>query len=139
MKAELKFSEYEIEEITYKINVLSEVEVMDDDENAPRLICNVIHSEEDNSRFIIKLGLELGDSNLSKNNIYLKCIVIGVFEQSKSAELNLVPNAVSILFPYLRSIISDVTSKGNRRPIILPPININEFLNRAEKMDETIE
>ncbi|HDV6065568.1 TPA: protein-export chaperone SecB, partial [Staphylococcus pseudintermedius] len=41
--------------------------------------------------------------------------------------------AIAILFPYLRSLISDVTSKGSRAPIILPPINVHEFLDNAEK------
>lgn len=130
MKAKLNFVDYEIEEISYKVNTLTEV---DEEALNPELICNVLHSEKDSSKFIIKLGLKFGDFELSKTNTYLKCVVTGVFIQENDSEIDLTPNAVAILFPYLRSIISDVTSKGSKSPIILPPINIHEFLENAEK------
>lgn len=130
MNAALRFREYEIEEIIYKVNTLTEVEEQPVD---PELLCNVMHPKDDNSRFIVKLGLEFGDETLKTANSYLKCTVIGVFEQDGVSEFDLTTNAIAILFPYLRSIISDVTSKGSRKPIILPPINVNEFLNNAEK------
>lgn len=130
MKAKLNFVDYEIEEISYKVNTLNEV---DEESLNPELICNVLHPKNDNSKFIVKLGLEFGDYDLSKTNTYLKCIVTGVFEQENYSEIDLTPNAVAILFPYLRSIISDVTSKGSKSPIILPPINVHEFLESAEK------
>ncbi|HDU1385548.1 TPA: protein-export chaperone SecB, partial [Staphylococcus pseudintermedius] len=97
------------------------------------LICNIMHPKDDNSTFIVKLGLEFGDESLIKTNSYLKGVIIGVFEQEINPEFDLTPNAIAILFPYLRSLISDVTSKGSRAPIILPPINVHEFLDNAEK------
>ncbi|MGK0576779.1 protein-export chaperone SecB [Macrococcus capreoli] len=130
MKAQLNFLKYEVEEIVYKVNTLIEVE---EDSLNPELICNVMHPKNDNSKFIVKLGLEFGDESLDNTNSYLRCVVAGVFEQGVASEFDLTPNAIAILFPYLRSIISDITSKGSRTPIILPPINVHEFLNNAEK------
>lgn len=130
MKAQLNFIKYEIEEIVYKVNTLTEVE---EDSLNPELICNIMHPKDDNSTFIVKLGLEFGDESLIKTNSYLKGVIIGVFEQEINTEFDLTPNATAILFPYLRSLISDVTSKGSRDPIILPPINVHEFLDNAEK------
>jgi len=42
------------------------------------------------------------------------------------------------LFPYLRSIVSDITSKGSDTPIILPTINIVALFNKLkeEKLNE---
>lgn len=44
-----------------------------------------------------------------------------LFEDSKV-------NGVTILFPYLRSLVSDLTSKGSEPPIILPTINVAEMV-----------
>ena len=38
-------------------------------------------------------------------------------------------NALAILFPYLRALISSFTANANVAPIILPAININAFLD----------
>ena len=40
-------------------------------------------------------------------------------------------NAVSVLFPYVRSIITTYTAAANVNPLILPTVNINKML--AEK------
>ena len=37
-------------------------------------------------------------------------------------------NAVAILFPYMRSQITLLTSQPDMTPVILPPININDLL-----------
>ncbi|QYA35002.1 protein-export chaperone SecB [Macrococcoides caseolyticum] len=136
MKAILNFKQYEIEEINYKVNTLHEVEELSLE---PLILCNVYRTKDNNSKFIIKLGLEFGDETLKTTNSFLKCVVTGVFEQEAETEIDLTPNAVAILFPYLRSLISDVTSKGSRDPIILPPINVNEFLEQSETSEEDIE
>lgn len=135
MEASLIFKEYEVEEIIYKVNTLTNV----DEENLnPELMCNILHPKNDNSTFIVKVGLEFGDNYLKESNTYLKCIVSGLFQQDNYAGIDLTPNAVAILFPYLRSLISDVTSKGSKDPIILPPINVEAFLKTSEKTEEEI-
>jgi preprotein translocase subunit SecB len=45
-------------------------------------------------------------------------------------------NGVAILFPYLRSLISDMTSKGSETPIILPTINVAAMLKDVENKRE---
>ncbi|MFB5762242.1 hypothetical protein [Paenibacillus medicaginis] len=42
-------------------------------------------------------------------------------------------NTLAILFPYLRSTISDISLKANAEPIILPTINIVELIEEREK------
>lgn len=44
-------------------------------------------------------------------------------------------NTLSILFPYLRSSISDISTKANIPPIILPTINVLAMLDK-EPVDE---
>ncbi|WP_339222608.1 protein-export chaperone SecB [Paenibacillus sp. FSL W7-1332] len=45
-------------------------------------------------------------------------------------------NTLSILFPYLRSAISDISLKANVDPIILPTINIVALINEQKKRTE---
>lgn len=44
----------------------------------------------------------------------------------------LTQNTISILFPYLRSFVSDMTLRTNKYPaFILPPFNILEMVNES--------
>lgn len=53
--------------------------------------------------------------------------VIGAFESTEQWISKWERNAVSILFPYLRSIVSTVSSLSGHEPIILPTINVNSL------------
>ncbi|MEC0266723.1 protein-export chaperone SecB [Paenibacillus anseongense] len=46
-------------------------------------------------------------------------------------------NTLSILFPYLRSAISDISLKANIDPIILPTINILSLVENNKKRKES--
>lgn len=41
-------------------------------------------------------------------------------------------NAISIMFPYLRSEVTLLTSQPGMVPIVLPPLNINNLMDKAE-------
>ena len=41
---------------------------------------------------------------------------------------NFESNAIAILFPFIRAIISTYTANANIVPVILPPMNINAYL-----------
>lgn len=38
-------------------------------------------------------------------------------------------NAVAILFPYVRALVSNYTANANIQPLILPPINVARYIN----------
>ena len=40
---------------------------------------------------------------------------------------------VAILYPYARALVSTYTSNANIAPLILPTINVNQFLKNKEK------
>lgn len=44
-------------------------------------------------------------------------------------------NAIAILFPYLRAIVSTYTVNANVAPILLPAMNINEYLRKKYEKD----
>ena len=61
--------------------------------------------------------------------LYLKLLLIGEFEGENEDFLKrMVPNAIAIIFPYMRSQVTLMTAQPNLPPIVLPPININSLL-----------
>ena len=90
----------------------------------------------------VEKNIEYVESNTMNVNI-----IISVFEKSKEYpfylrinltgmfiiipsenNINYEKNAIAILFPYIRSIITNITSQANVQPLILPPININKLI-----------
>lgn len=45
-------------------------------------------------------------------------------------------NAIAIMFPYLRSIVSMITSSSGREPIILPTMNVTKLFKNDNNKDE---
>ena len=61
--------------------------------------------------------------------LYLQLLLIGEFEGENEEFLKrMVPNAIAIIFPYMRSQVTLMTAQPNLPPIVLPPININSLL-----------
>ncbi|WP_162106043.1 protein-export chaperone SecB [Bacillus subtilis] len=73
------------------------------------------------------------------NSFYLNCKVQGhfIFNNDEFPEEEKVKffkvNGVSILFPYLRSLVSDLTSKGSEQPVILPTMNVAQMIKDQEE------
>lgn len=62
--------------------------------------------------------------------------IVGYFELDGEDDIShFEANAIAIMYPYLRAIISTYTSAANVMPIILPAININAVLNNNNKED----
>ncbi len=64
-------------------------------------------------------------------NVYVK--TVGWFSldaplKDSEEEFPLLRNAVAIMFPFVRSQITLVTSQPNMQPVVLPPININSLI-----------
>lgn len=51
------------------------------------------------------------------------------FEENKDEIRHYGKNAVAILFPYVRAIVSSFTANANVTPLILPTVNVNRLLD----------
>lgn len=68
-------------------------------------------------------------ANLECDEIFdLNVEVVGAFGVSEEAFEQLKPNAVAIMFPFLRSQISLLTTQPDMIPVVLPAMNINKLL-----------
>lgn len=135
MKATLQFKDYHVLETIYRFDPFFSSEAEFED---PNLFFRLDVKPETINEAAIALGIELGDREIKKTPYYVKATILGLFEiESEGLEekqvLSLYKfNGVAILFPYLRSIVSDLSSKGSESPIIIPTINVAAMVKEAD-------
>lgn len=140
-KCNLKFLGYEVLEMDFKKKAIEEGIL--EFNVAPKIGCNV--ERQDN-----------------KIDVYLSCVIrndgkrtvcpfdatvrlAGHYEENRDEECkdyDLTPNAIAILYPYLRSTLSSLTMLGGVMPYLLPAININALLEDQrsdQESDDTAE
>lgn len=147
MDGTLSFLNYNVIETYYKCNPSLELE---DEEVSPRFDIKVHYKDKKREKALILFQIELGDIELKDNTFYLKALVMGNFsleiketkEETTEAERKefidhmYQKNTISILYPYLRSLVSDLSSKGSESPIILPPMNIISMVEKKDVLEE---
>lgn len=69
-----------------------------------------------------------------KNCFILDLCLVGVFLVGNNYPTDkLLPNAIAIMFPYLRTQVTMMTSQPSTIPVVIPAININSFLEKQNK------
>lgn len=65
----------------------------------------------------------------------LKLAAVGKFncQSDDISAIAFEKNAIAIMFPYIRSQITLLTSQPNLKPIVLPPININALFEKLQE------
>ena len=86
----------------------------------------------------VKITLNIFPDSVKNNYPFTMVLsVIGNFEienVNDSSSLFEV-NAVAIMFPYLRALVSTITANANVPPLILPPINVVKLMkNKQDKI-----
>jgi preprotein translocase subunit SecB len=80
--------------------------------------------KNDDNKYVVSLSVEMKDTDQSKFPIYLFIEIAGIFglenipDQKKDDFLKI--QAVHVMFPYLRAMVSNITSSAMMQPIILP-------------------
>lgn len=134
MKAVLQFLDYHVLESCYRYNPFSDE---DSFELSPEFDYAIKLDKDNPSDALVELGITIGDEHITELPLYVRGRIVGRFELKTDSTLSkddisnfLQVNAVAILYPYLRSLISDVTSKGSEAPVILPTINVVEMMKK---------
>ena len=144
MKALLQFKQYHVLESHYKSNPFFEGNIVQ--ETSYNIFFRLDINQQDNNEAAIRLGINLGDESLSNYAIYVKVEIYGLFrlettehisEEQRESFFKI--NGVAILFPYLRSLVSDLTSKGSMFPVILPTMNITAMIAELEAKNQNAE
>jgi len=143
MKSILSFNHYDVLETVYKFNPFA------DDENyelTPRFDVKIKYKDESKTVAGIIFTIEIGSPELIENPLYVKASVLGMFEIETDEDVSdklindlYKKNALAIIFPYVRSLVVDLTSRGSEMPITLPPINIAALIEHRDLITESID
>ena len=92
------------------------------------------YTEKTDNKIKVTLSTKVFE-NAKQNNFpfEMEVIITGFFSvENNLKEINLEPNAVAILYPYIRSIVSTYTANANVNALILPAINVNSLFDKKE-------
>ena len=94
----------------------------------------------ENNNFILNLeAIIFPDAKKNDYPFSMKVKIAGIFEVDMECDIKtksdfIEKNSIAILFPYLRSIITTVSSNANIPALILPPINVVSYLEEKRKV-----
>ncbi|MDH2472880.1 protein-export chaperone SecB [Clostridium perfringens] len=96
---------------------------------------NIGYSYNEGSDNKFKITIKVNIEDVKKSALNLTIGVSGVFElkSNKGSNLDLTKNAIAILFPYVRSNLTNITSQSGIETLILPVINFNALLDEQRK------
>lgn len=127
IKSSLVFKGYVVDEVNFKMNsnfqekpVELKVDIQSDVKNIENNM---------NVTLTVNLFKDIEDETLYP--FTMKVTVTGMFVVENNTEnINFAPNAIAILYPYVRAIISNYTANANINPVILPTINVIKALEK---------
>ncbi len=131
-KSILKFEKYVVDTIFYKVN--NNYKVKQKEIELPFSFDT--EKKINDNKMEIQLGVNIF-KDAEKNNYPFEMNVIlkGYFslEESSYNIQNFEKNAIAILFPYLRAIVSTYTANANITTVMLPAMNINKYFEKKYK------
>ncbi len=128
-KSVLQFEKYIVKEIHYQAN--ESYITCDDGISLDFDFDAQSYFSEDNKKMEVELRADVFKKAVQKNYPFEMSVSIKGFFciETGNKELdNFESNAIAILFPFIRAIISTYTANANIVPVILPPMNINAYL-----------
>ena len=93
-----------------------------------------VKTNKDNSKMAVEMILKLFDDEKMEYPFRLEIIVVGQFEIDGDVENNVQEfqaNAIAILFPLVRALVTNCTANANVAPLILPTINTNNLVKNS--------
>ena len=128
-KSVLQFEKYIVREIHYLAN--ESYTACDDSISVDFDFDTQSYFSEDNKRMEVELCAYIFNNAEKKNYPFEMSVKIKGFfclETEDQRIQDFETNAVAILFPFIRAIVSTYTVNANIAPVILPPMNINAYL-----------
>lgn len=130
MEAILKFTGYKIVNLVYS----RDIDLLDKDENELEVGVGTAISD-DGEQGQVKISVKALDV---ENKRTVKAEVLGSFDfiDVEDKERTLAVNGTAILYPYVRAIISTITTQDSLNAIILPTVNTLNFLDNEVSNSE---
>ncbi len=127
----LKFNKYIVNNINFNTNsnfIKNEEKISINFNIEKEVIKNNDNMEVKLTTYIFK------EAEANNYPFEMKITITGYFTIiNNESNVNLEPNAIAILYPYIRSIVSTYTANANIMPLILPAINVNKLIDEQKK------
>lgn len=124
----LKFNKYIIKSINFEYNLDSK-----DDKFTLDFSLTPNFIELDDKSLVVEL---LVDVFKEKDKCYpfsLELEIVGFFTCENMDINSYKPNTLAILYPYVRSLVTNITANANVAPLILPTINTNRLIYNIDE------
>ena len=108
---------------------------------APTFSRRVRHAAENEKVFFVALTVKIENTAEAPKPFDLLVTMTGIFESDAADEESrreAVVRATSLLYPYLRSAITSLTTTALAAPVVLPVMNGPLFPEDREKADKTV-
>lgn len=126
----LRFEKYIVKEVNFKKNFAEKMKKewkIDFNINS-QVICN-----DERNKMQVELSVNVFEG-IENAPFYINATVVGFFELVGKEDITKYKaNAIAIMYPYLRAIISTYTAVSNVTSLTLPSINVNAMLEEQEK------
>lgn len=143
IESSFKFKDYTVDKISLEKNPKFNEELQDEIKEISEIMdFDCVIKEIKKFEKDVTLVVNIGNTDKLPYKLYLE--LTGNFEYSLG-EQHLEPdeieklfkkNAVTILFPYVRALVSNYTSVSNVSPLMIPAINIIKLLEEKKKTKE---
>ncbi|MTV19529.1 protein-export chaperone SecB [Staphylococcus delphini] len=139
--ASIGFKNYNFRNFSYRVNEKLEIENIDRFEVESDFSAKIAF--EDNQAYII-MDCQIGNDDINCPfiiNVELTGVFDIEFEKDDEQDIEqlkelLSQNAIAILYPYIRSLVSDITSKANSfDTFIMPVANIAKVMKENNKIE----
>ena len=131
LKSSLYFNDYLVKKVEFEVN-----ENFKNNEQSIKIDFDISHETRVKDKLMtIKLDVKvLPDMVKNDYPFSINVELIGFFSlDGDTSEIkSFEKNALAIMFPYVRSLVSTYTSNSNVPTLILPPINIVNYLKMKE-------
>lgn len=131
-KGVIVFNNYRVKNVIFELNSEYNQEEVNIDFD---IKANVKISENSDS-MIVEMKLNIFKDAIEKHYPFtMELVIEGMFTINPEEKGNVIEkyqgNAMAILFPYARSLVSTYTANSNVSALILPTININKYLKKT--------
>ncbi len=134
VKSALYFDDYIVDSISFKNNPkCNEEETFIDFTVDPQTTVG-----EDKKSMVVKLTVHIFKDAVKNNYPFEMSVTVEGFYRLEMQDEDILKyerNAIAILYPYIRAIVSNFTATANVNPLILPAINVNKLIE-VQNMEE---
>lgn len=126
-KSKLIFNKYIVKKVLFEYNENFKEKPVDVEFKINK---NISYNK---NKMIVDLNVKIFEKD-DKYPFYMSVSIKGFFTvENNDEKINFEPNAIAILYPYIRAIVSTYTANANVNSLILPTININKLIKEQEE------